>query len=182
MFVYYNEPRVIKNFITREECEYLLNIENGIITESKIVSGLSNKKIRNAKTILFLDVNHPHIKDIRNKVSKLTRTPLCKIEVLQVSKYETGGFYIPHFDSAIPRPHRPHTLLIYLNDDYEGGETYFPNLNKKYKLNSCDALLFDNHDSSGNVAKSSEHSGEIVTKGEKWICTVWINKNNVELL
>jgi predicted 2-oxoglutarate/Fe(II)-dependent dioxygenase YbiX len=182
MFIYYTEPRVIRNFITRGECEYLLNPEIGIYNDSAIGRGLLNKKTRKSKSISFHDVNHPVINDIRSRVSKLTHTPLCKIELIQVSKYETGGFYRPHFDSALPSPHRPYTMLIYLNDDYEGGETYFPKLKKKYKLNRCDALLFSNHDSSGNVADKSMHSGELVTKGEKWICTVWINKNNVELL
>ena len=182
MFIYYNEPRVIRNFITRGECENLLNPEIGIYDDSMVGGGLLNKKIRASNSISFHDTNHPVINDIRSKVSKLTRTPLCKIELIQVSKYETGGFYRPHFDSALPSPQRPYTMLIYLNDDYEGGETYFPKLNKKYKLNCCDALLFSNHDSSGNVADKSMHTGELVTKGEKWICTVWINKNNVELL
>jgi hypothetical protein len=181
MFIYYTEPRVIRNFITREECEYLLNPEIGIYSDSVIGGGLLNKKTRKSKSISFHDVNHPVINDIRSRVSKLTHTPLCKIERIQLSKYETGGFYRPHLDACLPEPLRPYTMLIYLNDDYEGGETYFPVLNKKFKLNCCDALLFNNYDSSGNISEKSRHSGEPVTKGEKWICAVWTNKNNIVL-
>ena len=37
---------------------------------------------------------------------------------------------------------RLYTFIIALNDEYEGGETAFPYLNEKYKLNAGDALFF----------------------------------------
>ena len=175
MFVYYTEPRVIRNFITSEECEYLLNPDNGFLVDSLIgKNGSPETKIRKSKCKIFPNVNRTIFNNIRIKVSKLVNVPLYKIiDDLQISKYETGGFYKKHFDSNPPSNTRPYTVIIYLNDDYEGGETFFPVLNKKYKLNRCDALLFHNQDSSGHVTDKAEHSGELVTKGEKWICTVW---------
>jgi len=37
---------------------------------------------------------------------------------------------------------RLYTIMIALNDDYEGGETIFPLLNKSYKLSKGDAIFF----------------------------------------
>jgi len=180
MFSIYHEPRIIKNFITHEECEYLKSTENGLFVDSLVQSGIPSLK-RKSKSKVFLDENHYVIKEVSNKVSELTKTPLPNIEFLQITKYETGGFYKTHFDSALPGPLRPFTVIIYLNDNYIGGETYFPRINKKYKLNRCDALLFNNYDTSGNISQCSLHSGEPIITGEKWICSAFVNENRQPL-
>ena len=45
-------------------------------------------------------------------------------DYIELLKYEEGGHYIPHFDQCTGD--RKASLLIYLNDDYEGGHTAFP--------------------------------------------------------
>jgi len=57
-----------------------------------------------------------------------------------------------------------------LNDEYEGGETYFPILDKTYRLRKGDVLSFDTLDSWGRVPYKAMHGGAPVTRGEKWIC------------
>ena len=176
MFSIYHEPRVIKKFITDEECEYLKSTENGLFVDSLVENGVLGLE-RKSKCKVFLHENHCVIKEVSNKVSELTKTPLPNIEFLLVTKYETGGFYKSHLDSALVGPFRPFTVIIYLNDNYTGGETYFPIIDKKYKLNRCDALLFNNYDTSGNISQSSLHSGEPIITGEKWICSVFTNES-----
>ena len=84
-----------------------------------------------------------------------------------------GGFIPIHHDYG-PSAIRTHSILLYLNENYEGGETEFPNLNKQFKLNTGDILYFHNYDSHGNPTKLALHQGNVVKSGEKWICNLWV--------
>lgn len=181
MFSVYRDPVVVKNFITREYCDFLIDYTQMGLKSSSILNltGGVDDKIRMSKSMTIETDNHPIVDDILSKVSKLLKVPKCNLENLQVTKYETGGYYKPHLDSKEPETIRPHTVIIYLNDDYNGGETCFPKLNKTFKLNRGDALVFDNYDTMGNYTLSSLHSGEMVTSGEKWICTSWVSNRLV---
>ncbi len=56
-------------------------------------------------------------------------------DLLQIVRWESGMFMPPHADNANPdgsahvAPHRNFAGVVYLNDDYEGGELYFTDLN-----------------------------------------------------
>ena len=67
------------------------------------------------------------------------------------------------------------TFLIYLNDNFEGGETIFPNINKKIKPEKGKAVIFKNIDENENIIKQSLHGGEPVRSGQKWIINKWIH-------
>ena len=69
------------------------------------------------------------------------------------------------------------TFLIYLNDDYTGGETVFPRINKVIPPEKGKAIIFYNTDVKGNKIDDSEHRGNHVT-GTKWICTKWVSSHN----
>ena len=99
-------------------------------------------------------------------------------EDLQIVYYDKGGFYLPHLDS-IPSLHenkRLYTFIIALNDNYEGGETHFPNLKKSFKLRRGDALFFNNYNTNSSTTGLSLHGGKEVLKGEKWIANLWIRE------
>lgn len=61
-------------------------------------------------------------------------------EHLRVAKYEKGGFYSTHTDAATSE--RVISGVLYLNDDYEGGEIYFPSQKIKLKPEAGDLILF----------------------------------------
>ena len=101
-------------------------------------------------------------------------------ESLQVVRYKVGEEYSPHHDWVLPsqrnryQPTRFATLLIYLNDDFEGGRTLFPRaVNRQYHEGvqiapqKGTAILFYNLLPDGNVDDLSQHGSEKVTKGEK---------------
>jgi prolyl 4-hydroxylase len=107
-------------------------------------------------------------------------------EQLQVVKYAKGGFFVPHFDPCEgdeqfcermnrESGHRKYTVLIYLNDDFEGGETEFPELKKSVKPEKGKAVIFRSVDDNGNIIPESKHGGNPVTQGEKWVCNKWIH-------
>lgn len=63
---------------------------------------------------------------------------LRSLETPQVLRYTRGSHYKPHSDSDVINPetrrwkktqNRDYSLLIYLDEDFEGGELIFPNFN-----------------------------------------------------
>ena len=70
---------------------------------------------------------------------------------------------------------RKYTVLIYLNDDYEGGETHFKILDTKIKGNTGDIVFFKNMlKDSQQSDPNSIHSGTPIKSGEKWLLNLWI--------
>ena len=66
------------------------------------------------------------------------------------------------------------TVLFYLNDVPEGGETVFPNINKSVKPEKRKVVIFQNVNDDGVIIKQAFHGGEPVKEGEKWIANKWI--------
>ena len=66
------------------------------------------------------------------------------------------------------------TVLFYLNDNFEGGETIFPKINKLVKPKKGKAIIFQNVDNNGVIITQALHGGEPVKNGEKWIANKWI--------
>ena len=96
-------------------------------------------------------------------------------EPLQVLRYRSGGEYKPHMDAIRAEPNqRILTVLVYLSDDYEGGETQFPRTGLSFRGRTGDALLFRNADSDGRPDPLTLHAGLPVTRGTKYLASRWI--------
>jgi len=107
----------------------------------------------------------------------------------RICRYQPGGFFVPHYDGQefiSEKVKSIKTLMIYLNDNFEGGATKFYNGGQRhyregeprYVTDSLqpvagDALVFDS---------AITHEGGTVTKGYKYIlrteimCT-WTSSN-----
>ena len=91
-------------------------------------------------------------------------------------RYGVGGFMNVHYDAfADRRRHREEqrmtggrttTILVYLNDTYEGSATVFPNLTQRIAPERGKAIIFHNVDTAGNVLIESAHLADVVTRGE----------------
>jgi prolyl 4-hydroxylase len=66
------------------------------------------------------------------------------------------------------------TALVYLSDDYEGGETTFPHIGLSFRGRTGDALIFRNAGPDGRPDPLSLHAGLPVTKGIKYLASRWI--------
>jgi prolyl 4-hydroxylase len=65
-------------------------------------------------------------------------------------------------------------VLVYLNEDYEGGATAFPALGRGFKGGKGDALVFWNLTPEGAPDYRTRHIGTAPTRGEKWLFSQWI--------
>lgn len=122
---------------------------------------------------------------LRARMAAAAGLDAVTFEPVNVLNYQVGQQYEPHYDFLNPdepalaqtlalQGQRAATVLTYLNDGYEGGETRFPELDWAFKANAGDALLFFNVDETGRPVPKSLHAGLAPTHGEKWLLSQWI--------
>jgi hypothetical protein len=128
---------------------------------------------------------------VQSRMAATLGAPMPMLEPFAVLHYATGEEYGEHFDyldPAIPayaaelaeRGQRVATCLIYLNDDYEGGETEFPQLGISFKGRKGDALIFFSADpGSGRPDRRTVHAGRTPTSGEKWLLSQFFRNRPV---
>jgi hypothetical protein len=91
-----------------------------------------------------------------------------QIEHVGILRYAPGAWYGAHVDTSW-QVYRILSMLIYLNpQDYEGGETWFPEFDIKIKPESPSAVIFP----SNYIYK---HQAMPVASGEKFILVSWMN-------
>jgi hypothetical protein len=176
MFNYYIEPKVIPDLLTEDEIEYIKKESINKFTPSTIGDGVVDDYFRKSETA-YLESNDPIVNSVIRKCVSLINKPFENAERLQVLRYKEGGRYEYHQDVCYQdKNKRLYTFIIALNDDYEGGETSFPNLNVEYKLKKGGALFFYTLDNHEVVTELAVHGGQPVKSGEKWICNLWVWK------
>jgi prolyl 4-hydroxylase len=183
----YVEPVIINNFITNEQNLNILEYAKTKFHPSVVGGGLSNKVdnlVRNSETA-WVPKTHPIANEIIMKVCRQNNYPFENAEDLQVVKYEKGDYYREHHDSfPLYDPaflsqggHRVLTTLIYLNDDFEDGETRFVNLDKNIKPRKNSAIVFHPLDAENKRCHPNAlHAGLPIKSGKKYIANIWIRE------
>ena len=70
------------------------------------------------------------------------------------------------------------TALIWLNGDFEGGETHFPDIDITVRGGIGDMLVFRNITGDGEPDSRMLHAGLPATNGVKWLASRWIRTEN----
>lgn len=184
----------IEDLLTEKECKMIIDHSKNEMRPSGVMSANQHSNVRTS-TNTFLKLNkfekNSSIYKLLNKIDRITQQisnkPIINQEPLQVVKYEPNQEYKEHYDCCVPMDSpickrdtmlhglRFSTLLIYLNDVEEGGETYFPLLNSKFKPKLGKAIYFFNlTPNQKEYHILSKHAGLPPTKGNKWVCNKWI--------
>lgn len=176
------EVDLFEALLTPEECEYLVGKAAPTFQPSVIVDPASGQMrphpIRTSENAIFPWVDeNPFVHAINQRLAAASGTAVANGEPLQVLRYSPGQEYRPHQD-ALPHTdnQRILTMLVYLNADYEGGETLFVKTGLKVKGALGDALLFRNADEHGRPDAYALHAGLPVTAGQKLIASRWIHE------
>ena len=182
----YQEPRVLRNVFTQQECDNIIEIARPNLSQSLVSLNRDiDTKVRDSETAWLKPGTTGDVKRVIDKCVSMTDRQTVNAEYLQVLKYKPGGFYKPHQDAfklKLNENPRLYTCIVALNDKYEGGETTFPNLGKDFKLNQGDVLLFNTLNDWGRMTDKALHGGKPVISGEKWICNLWIHRHPYEFL
>lgn len=196
-------PRIIlfRNFLSLEECDYLVAIARPRLGKSTVVDVNTGKGIESkvrTSTSMFLtssERKYPMIQAIEKRISVYSMIPVENGELLQILRYQPGQFYKPHHDYFsdefnIKRGgQRVATVLMYLSEGMQGGETYFPWVGDKncncggeqkkgisVAPRKGDALLFWSQKLDGNIDPATSHGSCPVVAGEKWSATKWLRQ------
>ena len=183
------EIQEIDNFLSPQECELITQLSGDKLFKSRVYSETADVEsdVRDSEQCWLKDDAHELIRQISQRVADITETNIEDQEELQVVKYNPGGYYRPHYDACDYRREncdrfngdkgpRFITFIIYLNDDFEGGETHFPNINKSIVPKKGKAAIFYDTDENGEVLDKALHGGLDVSNGTKWICNKWIRR------
>jgi prolyl 4-hydroxylase len=124
---------------------------------------------------------------VRARIGRVTELPMGAMERTAILHYLPGQRFEPHFDFFDPEQAGPKqeiarggqrvlTFLLTLNEDYEGGETEFPLLGRRYKGATGTALFFWNVEPNGAPDRRTRHAGLAPSAGEKWLLSQWVRE------
>lgn len=202
---WYPRTYLFPGFLTKEQSEQVVAAAKARLAPSALAvrrtddsSKQENIRTSSGTFLSGADDKHGVLRFIEEKIALLTGLPASHGEPFNVLRYQLSQHYDAHYDVFDPESYGPQssqrmaTVLFYLTDVEEGGETVFPlegkdglqrlnGLNYKscdqglrYKPRQGDALLFWSMHPNGTFDKHALHGGCPVVSGEKWVATKWI--------
>lgn len=178
------------NFLSEEECDELIRLAKDRLKPSTVVdpkTGEVKKSTgRTSSGMAFAFAENPLVETIEKRIEEVTRYPAENGEGLQVLHYQIGEEYKTHYDYFPPDQvdkkrggQRCATMLLYLNDVEEGGETVFPRAGVSLVPKKGSAVYFHYCNSKGELDRLSLHRSVPVKRGEKWVATKWIRQGRI---
>ncbi|MGV3740277.1 MAG: prolyl hydroxylase family protein [Gammaproteobacteria bacterium] len=177
---------VLPDFLCAAECQTLIEIQKMENTPSTTGNDKDRQinEIRTSFTTYFetlqSDSAHTATQLLKQKILSLMGIPFQYAEKIQGQWYKENGFYGEHVDAYDNynqfknlSGNRTWTCMITLNQVEEGGDTYFPRIDKRFKPKPGQALIWYNLNEYGLANPLTRHAGEPVIKGEKFIVTQW---------
>ena len=178
-----DDPEVVQftQLLTSAECRYLMEATGNQFEPSMVYNSnrqLVRDEIRTSDgSTIHWQIEDPAVVALNRRIATVSGSRYESGEPLALLRYSPGQEYRPHFDFVKGAENRRlMTALIYLNDDYEGGETAFVRTGLKVKGKTGDVILFHNAGSDGGPNPLSEHAGLPITKGVKFLATRWIRE------
>lgn len=180
--------RIIDGFAAPAESRWLIERARPHLTRATVIKktgdhGVAEGRSNSAAVFRVIDMDVV-IEAIRARISAATRVPLPLFEPTQVFRYSISEEFRPHHDflDAANEAHRVKllagqriaTFLVYLNDEFEGGQTDFPAVGIRYRGRAGDAIFWANIDRQNQPDPLTIHAGLPPTSGEKWILSQWI--------
>ena len=175
--------KIVDNFCTREEADYLINKAREQLRKSQVI--IDGKPVddrgRTSSHSVTFHRHHQdsHVLPIIARGAMLAGVPRDHAEQIYVSRYGDGEFYHGHYDfsDSFQTDHRLCTMLIYLNDldQNEGGATYFKDLNIAVQPKMGRAIIWTNMNPDGSKHLETLHAA-LPPRGaetEKWVIQLW---------
>ena len=157
--------KVFKNAITNKDCEYLINFLNKTEdsygrTESKSLRKISLRpESENIKNILLMFLE---------KAKEVYQEKDLFISSYMISSYIEGFEMKPHIDTEDERDFNKISIVVYLNNDFLGGDIVFPLLDYTHTPEKGDAVLF----LSG--LRDNLHGVQRITSGVRYVMPIFI--------
>jgi prolyl 4-hydroxylase len=169
-------------FVTEAEGAYLKEKVGPSLQPSVVVDPATGRMVpnpvrRSDGAVFGVFAEDLVVNAINRRIAALSGTALAQGEPLQLLRYRPGDEYRPHLDALPAEPNqRILTVLLYLSDGYEGGETCFPRTGLSFQGRRGDALLFRNVAPDLQPDPMAIHAGLPVRRGVKFIGSRWIRE------
>ena len=179
----------IKDFLSKEDCEHIKTLIDNQHVRSTVADTGREQSVESdyrTSSTSTLDKEDKVVAKLHKKIAAYLGIDIAKGEELQGQLYEPGQYFKAHHDyfdgdsyinHCLSSGNRTHTLMVFLNEDMEGGHTFFPSLKQSVKPETGKALAWDDMDENKNLLPDSIHEGLPVTKGKKYIITSWWREN-----
>jgi prolyl 4-hydroxylase len=190
--VYCEHPLIIvfENAVSSEMCDEIIakheadgmNLDSGKQSRQESYMQVT-EDVEQRGISLGMDPHHYNI--IANAIVDNCGFPHSHIEAIDIYNYEVGRYLdlhhdYPYFPDKINYyshgdNDRVGTGILYLNDNYEGGSTYFPKLGVDIKPKKGSMLYFKQcYDEPTNW--STIHESRKITIGTKWIASCFFSE------
>lgn len=182
--------RVIEGFATADECAWLVARGSQDMHRARVyghdVPGPREARSRtNSEADFTFSRADVMLAILRQRIAASVGKSSRCFEVAKLLRYQRGEQFSLHADYQEPdspaqaveiarHGQRVMTFLVYLNDDYAGGQTDFPQAGFRFRGQRGDALWFSNVDSRGAPDPKSVHAGLPPSSGTKWLLSQWV--------
>ncbi len=178
MDAYRASVRLVPGFLTQAEasalvahCERQAGFRRSLVARhGDPAAGLSVSGMRTSSTAVLRERSDPLPALVYARVAALAGVAPADVEDLQCTRYAPGESFDAHVDGM----GRVHTVLVYLNDGFAGGETAFPDIGLAVPPRAGTALVFRNLDGAGRAIPWSRHAGLPCEGGTKYVCNAWV--------
>jgi prolyl 4-hydroxylase len=190
--------RLFSSFLNDDACAWLIERSRSRLERARVYDAgtkadvVSETRTNTAAGFNLVETDLVHLM-VQTRISRASGLPLVNMEGATVLHYDVGEEIENHYDFVDPsipgyqqeiatRGERVMTFLVYLNDDYAGGETDFPRLGVTHKGRRGEGLFFSNALRDGKPDPRSWHAGRPPESGEKWILSQFIrNRRTLHL-
>ena len=173
----------LRRFADGQPGQRLMVIDSEASTPGNIV-----KKVDQRRVSEYVELRQ-YYETVNQLVKKaFTELPpqhfICEIEWYErphLMRYYSGGYYKGHADSENMEPEtrcwhkvidRDLSLLLYLNDDFEGGELFFNKFNYRFKPKAGMAVMFPSDN-------RYMHTAETVEEGVRYAVVSWASAKGI---
>ena len=179
------------DLVRPEICDLLISFADGRLEPARVYDPAHRQEIvvaHRSNTVAVFGVDSVEVVHVLMQARMAAACGLSErcMEAPTVLHYAPGEQIRDHYDFVDPgisddypgeiarNGQRIVTFIVYLNDDYDGGETAFPRLGFEHKGRRGGGIYFVNAlpDLSPDVRML--HAGKPTTRGEKWIVTQFI--------
>lgn len=177
--------QALDSFVSPPVCDWLIARARGRLTRALVYDPVNQQDFASrtrTNSVANFGLGDVELLDVllQARMSFACRIPMNHMEAPAVLNYQPGEEATDHYDFVDPKTadyaaemarngQRILTFLVYLNDDYEGGETQFPRLGISHKGRRGGALFFVNVLRDMQPDLRMLHAGRSPAGGEKWI-------------
>jgi prolyl 4-hydroxylase len=177
--------RCFADLATGPVCEWLMRRAHGRLRRALIYDSAQGGAVADhmrSNSIVGFDLADLDVVQaaLQQRMALACGVPVLHAEGPTILHYSVGEQITNHTDFLNPGiadyerlieqcGERVITFLLYLNDDYDGGETDFPRIGVRHKGRGRGGLFFTNALPNGKPDVRMVHAGLPPTRGEKWI-------------